>query len=61
AEYIANCILNGLKIEGQFFEQDEVGIVNNQNHSVRNIEKYPRYREDVIKLNGILKELVEKT
>lgn len=61
AEYIANCILNGLKIEGQFFEQDEVGIVNNQNHSVRNIEKYPRYREDVIKLNGILEELVEKT
>ena len=61
AEYIANCILNGLKIEGQFFEQNEVGIANNQNHSVRNIEKYPRYREDVIKLNGILKELVEKT
>lgn len=61
AEYIANCILNGLKIEGEFFEQNEVGIVNNQNHSVRNIEKYPSYAEDVTKLNGILKDLVEKT
>jgi len=59
-EYIAQCILNGLIIEKPFFEQDEVGIVNNQNHSVRNIEKYPRYREDVIELNKILKKITEK-
>jgi hypothetical protein len=60
AEYIAKCILNGLLIEGQFSKQDEVGIVNNQNHSVRNIEKYPRYKEDVIELNRTLKKLVDE-
>jgi len=60
AEYIAKCILNGLTIEEPFFEQAEVGIVNNQNHSVRNIEKYPRYREDVIELNKILKKIVKE-
>ncbi|RZL38994.1 MAG: hypothetical protein EOO96_01710 [Pedobacter sp.] len=43
AEYIANCVLNGLKIEGKFSEQNGVGIVNNQNHSIRNIENYPIY------------------
>ena len=61
AEYIANCVLNGLKIEGKFSEQNGVGIVNNQNHSIRNIENYPIYTEEVIKLNKILKHLVEKT
>ena len=55
-EYIAQCILNGLIIEEPFFVQNEVGIVNNQNHSVRNTEKYPRYIEDVIELNKILKK-----
>jgi len=60
AEYITKCILNGLTIDEQFFEQDEVGIVNHHNHSVRNIEKYPRYREDVIELNKILKKIVEE-
>lgn len=60
AEYITKCILNGLTIDEQFFEQDEVGIVNSQNHSVRNIEKYPRYREDIIELNKILKKIVEE-
>lgn len=59
-EYITKCILNGLVIDGQFFIQSEIGIVNNQNHSIRNIEKYPRYKEDVMKLNGVLKKLVEK-
>lgn len=59
AEYITKCILNGLTIDGKFFEKNEVGIVNNQTHSVRNIEKYPRYREDVIELNKILKKKVE--
>lgn len=58
-EYIAQCILNGLIIEEPFFVQNEVGIVNNQNHSVRNTEKYPRYIEDVIELNKILKKITE--
>ena len=58
-EYIAQCILNGLIIEEPFFVQNEVGIVNNQNHSVRNTERYPRYIEDVIELNKILKKITE--
>ncbi len=57
AEYISKCILNGLLIDELFFEFGEVGTVNNQNHSVRNIRKYPRYRENVIELNKILKKL----
>lgn len=57
AEYISSCILNGLLIDELFFEIDEVGTVNNQNHSVRNIRKYPRYRENVIELNKVLKKL----
>ncbi|MGE8297928.1 hypothetical protein D3C81_1355490 [compost metagenome] len=57
AEYISKCILNGLLIDELFFEFDEVGTVNNQNHSVRNIRKYPRYRENVIELNKVLKKL----
>ncbi|MCS4163870.1 Imm19 family immunity protein [Sphingobacterium sp. BIGb0116] len=57
AEYISSCILNGLLIDELFFEFDEVGTVNNQNHSVRNIRKYPRYRENVIELNKVLKKL----
>lgn len=56
-EYITQCILNGLTIDEPFFVQNEIGIVNNQNHSVRNTEKYPRYREDVIELNKILKKI----
>lgn len=59
AEYIAYCIVNGLKIEGKFSERNDVGIVNNQNHSVRNIEKYPDYTEDVISLNATLKRYAE--
>jgi hypothetical protein len=35
-----------------------VGITNNQNHSVRNVEKYPRYRDDVVILNKALKGFV---
>ncbi|MDR0265433.1 MAG: immunity protein 19 [Sphingobacterium sp.] len=57
AEYISKCIVNGLLIDELFFEIGEVGTVNNQNHSVRNIRKYPRYRESVIELNKVLKKL----
>ena len=61
AGYIAECILTGLKTDGQFFKQEGVAIVNTENHSVRNIETYPRYTEDVMKLNDMLKKLVDKS
>ena len=60
AEYIAKCITNGLIIDGHYYNQNEIGIVNDQNHSVRNIEKYPRYKEEVIELNSILGKFIEK-
>lgn len=60
AGYIAKCILNGIRIDGQFSCQDEIGVVSSQNHSVRNIEKYPRYKDGVVKLNGVLEKLIEK-
>jgi len=59
SEYIAQCIINGLAIDGKFSNQNEIGIVNNQNHSVRNIEKYPRYKEDVTELNKALKHFLK--
>lgn len=52
--YIADCILNGLIMESSFEETPEIGLTNNQNHSIRNITAYPRYKEDVIALNKIL-------
>ncbi len=57
AEYIAECIVNGLLINGKFSIKNNIGTVNNQNHSVRNIDKYPEYKDDVIKLNLALKSL----
>ncbi|KQB40005.1 Imm19 family immunity protein [Flavobacterium aquidurense] len=57
SEYIANCILNGLIMESQFQETDGIGLTNNENHSVRNVIKYPRYLEDVKELNNILQSL----
>ena len=54
SEYIANCILNGLIMDSSFQETDEIGITNNENHSVRNVIKYTRYQEDVKELNKIL-------
>ncbi|HAF37288.1 MAG TPA: hypothetical protein DCG88_25530 [Sphingobacterium sp.] len=57
---MSKCILNGLLIDEVFFELDEVGTVNNQNHSVRNIRKYPRYKENIIELNKILKKNCNK-
>ncbi|MBW1655450.1 Imm19 family immunity protein [Flavobacterium quisquiliarum] len=57
SEYIANCILNGLAMESGFSEKEGVGITNNQNHSVRNIATYPRYKENVEELNKLLIKL----
>lgn len=56
ADYIADCICNGLIIEGRFEEISGVGLTNIQGNSVRNVVKYPRYREDVVALNASLKE-----
>ena len=53
-DYIAKCITNGLVMDGAFEEIEGVGLTCTQNHSVRNIEKYPRYKDDVIALNNIL-------
>lgn len=58
AEYIAECILAGLIIDKNFSTIDGVGIVNSQNHSVRNIEKYPRYIDEVKALNLVLDSLI---
>ncbi|GAA0721310.1 hypothetical protein GCM10009430_22430 [Aquimarina litoralis] len=54
ADYIAECISNGITINGHF-HTTENGVINDQNHSVRNIDKYPRYRNSVIELNEYLK------
>ncbi len=55
SDYIANCLLNGLIMQSPFQEIEGIGLTNNENHSVRNITDYPRYKEDVILLNKILK------
>lgn len=57
SEYLTDCILNGLIIESPFQQTEGIGLTNNQNHSVRNIKDYPRYKEEVIELNKILTTL----
>ena len=56
SNYIAYCLLNGLIMQSAFEEIEEIGLANNENHSVRNLTAYPRYQEDVIELNKILKQ-----
>ena len=56
SNYIAYCLLNGLIMQSPFEEIEEIGLANNENHSVRNLTAYPRYQEDVIELNKILKQ-----
>lgn len=56
SNYIADCLLNGLIMQSPFNEIEGVGLTNNENHSVRNVTGYPRYLEDVVELNKILKE-----
>jgi hypothetical protein len=57
SEYLSNCILNGLIMDAPFHEIAGIGITNNENHSVRNVIKYPRYQEEVRALNKILQIL----
>jgi len=56
SNYIADCLLNGLLMQSPFEEIKGIGLTNNENHSVRNLTTYPRYQEDVIELNKILKQ-----
>lgn len=59
APYLAKCIANGLVMDGGFEQTAGVGITNRQNHSVRNILGYPRYKEDVVALNQALADFVK--
>lgn len=59
SDYIAKCIVNGLIIDKPFHSIENIGTVNEENHSVRNIIKYSRYKKDVIELNKALKAFVE--
>jgi len=56
SNYIADCLLNGLIMQSRFEEIEGIGLTNNENHSVRNVTGYPRYLEEVVELNKILKE-----
>lgn len=56
SNYIADCLLNGLLMQSPFEEIEGIGLANNENHSVRNVTAYPRYQEDIIKLNKILQQ-----
>lgn len=60
ADYIAMCIVMGLLIEEAYTIDEGIGITCQTNHSVRNIEKYPRYQENIMKLNKDLKKFVEE-
>lgn len=59
SDYIARCIVSGLVIEGEYTQADGIGITCTQNHCVRNVEKHPRYRGDVSKLNKLLLRLMK--
>lgn len=61
AMYLAYCIMNGLVIDENFSDELETGILNNQNHSVRNLGKYPRYKDDVKSLNVALSKFVAQS
>jgi len=54
ADYIARLITDGLSMQGAFEGIADIGITCSQPHSVRNIRRYPRYIDDVRKLNCML-------
>ncbi|GAA4177357.1 Imm19 family immunity protein [Sphingobacterium ginsenosidimutans] len=60
ASYIASCITNGLVMTNGFVRQNALGLTNDQNHSVRNINQYPSDKDDIIALNKILEQFVQK-
>jgi len=59
--YIAKCITNGLMMEGSFAQMEGVGITSGQNHCVRNVEKYPQYKDGVVVLNTALRDFLGKS
>ena len=61
ADYIAKCIVNGLMTDKPFYKLQDTGIVCDANHSVRNVVKYPRYKDDVTELNRALEAFVGRT
>lgn len=54
-DYIANCIVNGLRMNQEFYQDEQIGILNRQNHSMRNVELYPDGLEQIKTINLILK------
>ncbi|WP_327857239.1 Imm19 family immunity protein [Acinetobacter guillouiae] len=54
-DYIANCIVNGLRMNQEFYQDEQIGILNRQNHSMRNVELYPDDLEQIKTINLILK------
>ncbi|MRT37638.1 hypothetical protein GJV03_10725 [Acinetobacter sp. RIT698] len=54
-DYIANCIVNGLRMGQEFYQDEQIGISNRQNHSMRNVELYPDGLEQIKTINLILK------
>jgi len=60
ASYITSCITNGLVMKSGFVRQTALGLTNDQNHSVRNINQYPSDKDDIIALNKILDQFVQK-
>lgn len=59
--YLSYCIVNGLTIDEDFYNDIETGTLNNQNHSVRNLGKYPRYKDDVKILNIAIRKFVAQS
>ncbi|WP_333667511.1 Imm19 family immunity protein [Acinetobacter guillouiae] len=54
-DYIANCIVNGLRMNQEFYQDEQIGILNRQNHSMHNVELYPDDLEQIKTINLILK------
>jgi len=54
-DYIANCIVNGLKMNQEFYQDEQIGILDRQNHSMRNVELYSDDLEHIKTINLILK------
>jgi hypothetical protein len=61
SDYIAECICRGLVMDSVFARLSGVGLTNSENHSVRNVEKYPRYRENVTLINQAIDLFEQQT
>ena len=59
SEYITKCIVNGLVVDTAFYTMPNVGLVCDTNHCIRNVTKYPEYKDDVVELNNALEAFVK--